>query len=40
MIIDPITLTPDKKVRDALEMTARYRIGGIPIVTKRATLSG
>ena len=40
MIIDPITLTPDKKVRDALEMTARYRIGGIPIVTREGYLVG
>ena len=33
-------MTPDKKVRDALELTARYRIGGIPIVTKGGYLVG
>lgn len=40
MITDPYTLTPDKTVRDALEVTARYRIGGIPIVTKEGYLVG
>ncbi len=40
MIMDPITLTPDKTVRDALELTARYRIGGIPIVTREGYLVG
>ena len=40
MIVDPITLTPDKKVHDALNLTARYRIGGIPIVTKDGHLVG
>jgi IMP dehydrogenase len=40
MIIDPITLTPDKKVRDALELTARYRIGGVPIITEDGYLVG
>ena len=40
MIADPITLTPDKTVRDALELTARYRIGGVPIVTVEGYLVG
>ena len=40
MIADPITLTPDKTVRDALEVTARYRIGGVPIVTVEGYLVG
>ena len=35
MITAPITLTEDKTIRDALEVTARYRIGGVPIVTGR-----
>ena len=34
MITAPITLTADKTIRDALEVTARYRIGGVPIVTE------
>lgn len=32
MIIDPITLTPERPIRDALEVMQRYRISGIPIV--------
>ncbi len=40
MIDDPITLTPDKTVRDALAVAARYRIGGVPIVTNEGFLLG
>jgi len=40
MIKKPITLTPDKKVRDALEVTAKYHIGGVPITTKEGYLIG
>ncbi len=36
MINNPITLTPDKSIRDALELMRRYRISGIPIVEKTA----
>jgi IMP dehydrogenase len=32
MILDPITLSPDKKVRDALALMSKYSISGIPIV--------
>jgi IMP dehydrogenase len=32
MILDPITLSPDKKVRDALGLMSKYSISGIPIV--------
>src|ERR1700750_2299349 len=30
MIVDPITLAPDHKVSDALEVMRRYRISGVP----------
>ena len=40
MITAPITLTEDKTIRDALEVTARYRIGGVPIVTGDGYLVG
>src|SRR6201984_1381979 len=33
MIVDPITISPDKKISDALEMMKRYRISGIPVTT-------
>jgi IMP dehydrogenase len=31
MIVDPITMAPDKKVREALDLMAKYRISGVPI---------
>lgn len=31
MIVDPITISPDKKISDALAMMKRYRISGIPV---------
>src|SRR3954468_544893 len=39
MIVDPITLSPDHKVSDALEVMRRYRISGVPI-TKNKRLVG
>ncbi len=32
VIIDPISLSPDKKISDALEIMGHYRISGVPIV--------
>ena len=32
MIYDPITITREKKVIDALDLMAKYKIGGIPVV--------
>ena len=40
MIEHPITLTPDKTVADALEVTAFYKIGGVPIISEDGTLVG
>ena len=39
IIKDPLTLEPDKKLRDALTMMEKYRITGIPI-TKKNKLVG
>src|SRR6266849_5239318 len=39
MIVDPITISPEKKIGDALAMMKRYRISGIP-VTKEGKLVG
>jgi len=39
MIVDPITIRPEKKIRDAIELMARFRISGIP-VTKGKKLVG
>ncbi len=35
MIVDPITIAPDKKISDALEMMKRYRISGVPVTQGR-----
>ena len=40
MIIDPVTLHPDAKVKDALEVMGRFKIGGIPIVDHQNILKG
>lgn len=39
MIIDPITISPDAKIYDALELMRKYRISGVP-VTKGKKLVG
>ena len=40
MIYDPLTITKDKKVADALAMMAEYKIGGIPVVDGEGYLVG
>ena len=40
LILDPITLTPDATVGDALKIMKENRIGGIPIVDKNHMLVG
>src|SRR5215467_14002197 len=37
MIVDPVTIDPEKKISDALEVMKRYRISGVP-VTKNGKL--
>ncbi len=32
MIVDPITIEPEQKVHDALELMNKYRISGVPVV--------
>ena len=34
MIVDPITIDPDRKVSDALELMNQYSISGVPVVKK------
>ncbi len=31
MIVDPVTIAPEKKISDALELMKRYRISGVPV---------
>jgi IMP dehydrogenase len=40
MILDPITLPPDRPIRDALHLMARFRISGVPIVDAGRRLVG
>src|SRR5581483_11415829 len=39
MIVDPITIEPERKISEALEVMSRYRISGVP-VTKGGKLVG
>src|SRR6267378_3143845 len=39
MIVDPVTMSPDAKVSDALEVMRKYKISGVPI-TKNGRLVG
>jgi len=39
MIVDPITIGPDNKIHEALDIMKRYRISGVP-VTKKGRLVG
>ncbi|MCK3684088.1 IMP dehydrogenase [Maribellus sp. YY47] len=40
MIYDPITITAEKKVKDALDLMSKYKIGGIPVVDGHGYLVG
>ncbi len=35
MIVDPIVISPDQHLKDALDLMARYRISGIPVTRGR-----
>ncbi len=40
MIVDPITVTPEKKIHEALDLMAKYRISGVPVITVTGKLVG
>jgi len=40
MILKPVTLTADKKIRDAIQVMQKYSISGIPIVDDKGRLIG
>jgi IMP dehydrogenase len=40
MIVEPVTLGPDDRVRDALAVMERYHISGVPITDEHGTLVG
>ncbi len=33
MIVDPVTIEPERKISEALELMSRYRISGVPVTT-------
>src|SRR5947208_4482597 len=40
MIVDPITILPEHKISDALEVMKRYRISGVPVTREDGKLVG
>jgi len=40
MVVNPITMTPDQTLADALDLMARHRISGIPVVEASGRLLG
>lgn len=40
MIVDPVTIHPEQSVREALDVMARYRISGLPVVDAQGHLKG
>jgi IMP dehydrogenase len=40
MIVEPVTLPPDARVSDALELMARYKVSGVPITDEEGRLVG
>jgi IMP dehydrogenase len=40
MVVNPITMTPDETLADALELMARHKISGIPVTEKGGKLVG
>jgi IMP dehydrogenase len=40
MIVDPVTMTPDRKIREALGLMKRYKISGVPIIEGNGKLVG
>ncbi len=40
MIVDPITMHPNDRLRDVLDIMSRYKISGVPITNKKGKLLG
>jgi IMP dehydrogenase len=40
MIVDPVTMTPDRKIREALAVMERYKISGVPVIAENGKLVG
>jgi len=40
MIVDPVTMRPSQRIRQALDVMARYRISGVPVTDEQGHLVG
>ena len=40
MIVDPVTMRPEQRIREALEVMAHYRISGVPVTDDEGHLVG
>jgi IMP dehydrogenase len=40
MIVDPITMRPDQRIHEAMDVMARYRISGVPVTDEHGKLVG
>ena len=40
MIVDPVTMRPDQRIADALEVMSRYKISGVPVTDSVGRLVG
>jgi IMP dehydrogenase len=40
MIVDPVTIRPDARIREALDLMARFKISGVPVTTPDGHLAG
>jgi len=40
MIVDPVTMTPDRKIREAMAVMERYKISGVPVIADHGRLVG
>jgi IMP dehydrogenase/GMP reductase len=40
MIVDPVTVRPEQKIAHALELMARYKISGVPVIDEKGKLVG
>ena len=40
MIVDPVTCRPEQTISEALQVMARYKISGVPVVNERGKLVG
>ncbi len=40
MIVDPVTVRPRQRIAEALELMARYKISGVPVIDEKGKLVG